>query len=102
MCRHSRSSAGVPQSMLYDNLKIAVAKICGYGRRERTRAFTGLVSHYLFTDHFGRPRKPQKTAIWSPVGHHSCQIPHCLPRNAQIIEFLKVPQSLWSSSRGTR
>src|SRR5665213_4149030 len=48
---------GVPLSILYDNLKIAVAKICGDGKRERTRAFTGLVSHYLFKDRFGRPGK---------------------------------------------
>ena len=46
---------GVPRSILYDNLKLAVARICGDGTRERTRAFTGLVSHYLFQDRFGRP-----------------------------------------------
>ena len=48
---------GVPQSILYDNTKLAVAKICGDGTRERTRAFTGLHSHYLFADRFGRPGK---------------------------------------------
>jgi transposase len=48
---------GVPMSILYDNLRIAVTKICGDGRRERTRAFTELVSHYLFKDRFGRPGK---------------------------------------------
>ncbi len=48
---------GVPLSILYDNTRIAVAKICGDGRRERTRAFTELVSHYLFRDRFGRPGK---------------------------------------------
>lgn len=48
---------GVPLSILYDNTKIAVAKICGDGKRERTRAFTELVSHYLFRDRFGRPAK---------------------------------------------
>ena len=48
---------GVPLSILYDNPKIAVAKICGDGKRERTRAFTELVSHYLFRDRFGRPGK---------------------------------------------
>jgi transposase len=48
---------GVPLSILYDNLKLAVAKICGDGTRERTKAFTGLVSHYLFRDRFGRPGK---------------------------------------------
>ena len=46
---------GVPQSILYDNTKLAVAKICGDGTRKRTQAFTGLISHYLFRDRFGRP-----------------------------------------------
>ena len=48
---------GVPQSILYDNTKIAVAKILGDGRRKRTRVFTELQSHYLFQDRFGRPAK---------------------------------------------
>ena len=48
---------GVPLSILYDNTKLAVARICGDGKRERTRAFTELVSHYLFRDRFGRPGK---------------------------------------------
>ena len=41
---------GVPQSILYDNTKLAVAKILGDGRRRRTRAFTEIQSHYLFED----------------------------------------------------
>ena len=49
--------AGVPQSILYDNTKLAVARILGDGARKRTQAFTGLVSHYLFRDRFGRPGK---------------------------------------------
>lgn len=48
---------GVPLSILYDNTKLAVARICRDGKRERTRAFTGLVSHCLFDDRFGRPGK---------------------------------------------
>lgn len=48
---------GVPQTILYDNTKLAVVKICGDGTRKRTQAFTGLISHYLFTDRFGRPGK---------------------------------------------
>ena len=48
---------GVPQSILYDNTRLAVAKILGDGRRQRTRAFTELQSHYLFDDRFGRPGK---------------------------------------------
>ena len=48
---------GVPQGILYDNTKLAVAKILGDGRRQRTRAFTEIQSHYLFEDRFGRPGK---------------------------------------------
>src|SRR5216684_1520201 len=48
---------GVPQSILYDNTKIAVARILGNGKRQRTRVFSELQSHYLFTDRFGRPGK---------------------------------------------
>ena len=48
---------GVPQSILYDNTKLAVARILGDGRRQRIRAFTELQSNYLFGDRFGRPCK---------------------------------------------
>ena len=48
---------GVPQSILYDNTRIAVTKILGDGKRVRTRVFTELQSHYLFQDRFGRPAK---------------------------------------------
>jgi transposase len=48
---------GVPLSILYDNTTLAVAKICGDGKRERTLPFTRLISHYLFKDRFGRPGK---------------------------------------------
>ena len=46
---------GVPQSILYDNSKRIVARILGDGTRQRTQMFSGLVSHYLFKDRFGRP-----------------------------------------------
>jgi transposase len=48
---------GVPKSILYDNTKIAVARILGDGVRQRTQAFGELQSHYLFEDRFGRPGK---------------------------------------------
>ena len=48
---------GVPTRILYDNTKIAVAKILGSTERQRTRAFSELQSHYLFADKFGRPAK---------------------------------------------
>jgi transposase len=48
---------GIPKSILYDNTKIAVARILGDGERQRTRVFSELQSHYLFEDRFGRPGK---------------------------------------------
>ena len=43
--------------IVYDNTKLAGAKILGDGRRRGIRVFTELQSHYLFTDRFGRPGK---------------------------------------------
>ena len=48
---------GVPRPILYGNTRIAVARIPGDGKRQRTRVFSGLRSHYLFGDRFGRPGK---------------------------------------------
>src|SRR5215210_5078873 len=48
---------GVPRSILYDNTKLAVARILEGGERQRTRTFAELQSHYLFLDRFGRPGK---------------------------------------------
>ncbi len=48
---------GVPNSILYDNTKLAVAKIVKGGRRLRSKMFAELQSHYLFDDRFGRPGK---------------------------------------------
>ncbi len=47
----------VPTRILYDNTKIAVARILGGEERQRTRAFSELQSYYLFADKFGRPAK---------------------------------------------
>ena len=48
---------GVPRRIVYDNTKLAVARILGDGTRKRTQAFSELQSHYLFADRFGRPGK---------------------------------------------
>ena len=59
---------GAPQSILYDNTRIAVARILGDGKRQRTRVFAELQSHYLFEDRFGRPGKGNdtgKVGVWS-------------------------------------
>jgi transposase len=48
---------GVPRTILYDNTRIAVAKITGNGERQPTEAFSELQSHCLFAAKFGRPGK---------------------------------------------
>jgi transposase len=53
---------GVPQSILYDNTRLAVAKIVKASgaknvQRLRSQMFAELQSHYLFDDRFGRPGK---------------------------------------------
>ena len=61
---------GVPQSVLYDNTRLTVARILGDGRRQRTQVFTELQSHYLFTDRFGRPGKGNdKGSVEGMVGY---------------------------------
>jgi len=48
---------GIPSDILYDNTKIAVARILGTKERKKTKSFIELQSHYLFQDHFARPAK---------------------------------------------
>ncbi len=48
---------GVPKSILYDNTRLAVARIVKGGQRLRAQMFAELQSHYLFDDRFGRPGK---------------------------------------------
>lgn len=52
-----RYFGGVPRTVLYDNTKLAVARILGDGTRVKTQAFSELQSHYLFQERFGRPGK---------------------------------------------
>ena len=47
----------VPRSILYDNTRLAVARIVRGGTRLRSQMFAELQSHYLFEDRFGRPGK---------------------------------------------
>ena len=60
---------GAPEHPLRQ-YQAAVARILGDGRRQRTRAFTELQSHYLFEDRFGRPGKGNgKGKVESLVGY---------------------------------
>jgi transposase len=73
---------GVPQTILYDNTKLAVAQILGDGTRQRTQAFSELQSHYLFAERFGRPGKGNdKGKVEGLVGyarrHFLVPVPRC-------------------------
>jgi transposase len=48
---------GVPTRILYDNTKIAVARILGCEERQRRRVFSGSQSYYPLAHKFGRPAK---------------------------------------------
>jgi transposase len=84
----------VPQSILYDNTTLAVARILGDGTRQRTRAFSELQSHYLFADRFGRPGKGNdKGKVEGLVGYARRNFLVPLPRvasfaalNAQLLD----------------
>jgi hypothetical protein len=52
----TRSSPGSGRRPSH-NTKLAVARILGDGKRQRTRVFSELQSHYVFADRFGRPGK---------------------------------------------
>ena len=89
---------GVPQSILYDNTKLAVAKILGDGRRKRTRAFTELQSHYLFDDRFGRPGKGNdKGKVEGMVGYVRRNFPAPVPSFTSF-EALNAP---WNNGAWT-
>ena len=59
---------GVPSSILYDNTKLAVARILGDGTRQKTRALE-LQSHYLFAEKFGRPARGDEGNVEGLVGY---------------------------------
>ncbi len=74
---------GVPRTILYDNSKLAVARILGDGTRMKTRAFTELQSHYLFAEKFGRPGKGNdKGKVEGLVGYARRNFMVPLPRHA--------------------
>ena len=84
----SRSSGGVPQSVLYDNDRCLVARILPDGTRKRATLFSGFLSHYLIRDRYGRPGKGNdKGAVEGLVGwaRRTFMVP--LPRFASWEDF---------------
>ncbi len=88
---------GVPCSILYDNTKLAVARILGDGRRLRTKVFGELQSHCLFADRFGRPGKGNdKGKVEGLVGYARRNFMVPIPRaesfaalNVQLLEHCR-------------
>jgi len=79
---------GVPRTILYDNTKLAVARILGGGTRTKTRAFTELQSHYLFQEKFGRPGKGNdKGKVEGLVGYARRNFLVPIPRYASWAEL---------------
>ena len=79
---------GVPQSILYDNDKCLVSRILSDGTRQRTRALSGLQSHYLFEDRYGRPGKGNdKGNVEGVVGYARRNFMTPLPRFASWDAF---------------
>ena len=79
---------GVPRSILYDNSKLAVARILGDGTRQRTKVFSELQSHYLFADRFGRPGKGNdKGKVEGLVGYARRNFMVPIPHAASFAAF---------------
>ena len=69
------SFGGVPRRIVYDNTKLAVARILGDGTRQRTQVFSELQSHSLFDARFGRPGKGNdKGKVEGLVGYGPAQL----------------------------
>jgi transposase len=80
---------GVPQSVLYDNDRCLVSKIQPDGTRIRAALFSGLQSHYLFRDRYGRPGKGNdKGAVEGMVGY--------------VARGLRHGCSTWATENGRR
>lgn len=54
---------GVPWRISYDNAKTLVKKLIGVHKRELTRGFQQLVSHYLFESHFCTVRRGNEKGV---------------------------------------
>jgi hypothetical protein len=78
----------VPLSVLYDNDRCLVARILPDGTRKRARLFSGLLSHYVIRDRYGRPGKGNdKGSVEGIVGWARRNFMVPLPRFATWDEF---------------
>ena len=94
---------GVPRSILYDNTKLAVARILGDGKRQRTRVFTELQSHYLFEDRFGgraRATTKARSRDWSASSGGTSWSPSRGPRASRPSTMLSRDSAAGARRRG--
>jgi transposase len=78
----------VPLSVLYDNDGCLVARILPDGTRKRATLFSGMLSHYVIEDRYGRPGKGNdKGAVEGIVGWSRRNFMVPLPRFATWDEF---------------
>ena len=94
---------GVPRSILYDNTKLAVARILGDGKRQRTRVFTELQSHYLFEDRSaGRARATTRARSrdWSASSGGTSWSPSRVPRASRPSTMLSPNSAAGARRRG--
>jgi transposase len=84
-CRAFEFFGGVPRRIAYDNTKTAVAKIVGKRKRELTRHFLRLQSHYLFDCHFCLVRRPnEKGQVEGLVGYTRRNFLVPVPRTSSL------------------
>ena len=77
-----------PLSVLYDNDRCLVARILPDGTRKRATLFSGLLSHYVIEDRYGRPGKgSDKGAVEGIVGWSRRNFMVPLPRFATWDDF---------------
>jgi hypothetical protein len=78
----------VPLSVLYDNDGCLVARILPDGTRKRATLFSGMLSHYVIEDRYGRPGKGNdKGAVEGIVGWSRRNFMVPLPRFATWDDF---------------
>jgi transposase len=70
MCWPSRTLAGVPHRISYDNLKVAVQQILNGRNRIEQTDFVRFRSHYLFESRYCTPGQGhEKGGVESDVGY---------------------------------
>lgn len=78
----------VPLSVLYDNDRCLVARILPDGTRKRATLFSGMLSHYVIEDRYGRPGKGNdKGAVEGIVGWSRRNFMVPLPRFGSWDDF---------------